>query len=112
MPEDERVKVARIQADADLRAVLHLPAGLRLLYRLAFDTCNILGGTFTGNSETFYREGRRSIGVQLWAEVQRVSPADAVRAHTEALLAQQQAFARHEAEQRQKADSADEERDE
>lgn len=111
-PRDEQVELVRLQHDADLGAVLKTPEGRRFVYRLCFDTCAILAGTFTGNSETFWREGKRSVGVFLWAEATRVSPADAVRAHEEAVLSQQQAALRQAAEDAQKAHEADEERDE
>jgi hypothetical protein len=58
----------------DLRAVLATPAGRRFVFRLLDDRCKVSSVSFTGNSETFYREGRRSVGVELMQIIQEIAP--------------------------------------
>lgn len=64
----------RRRQDADMRAVLSTPEGRRFFFRLLDGVCNLHGGTFTGNSQTFHLEGRRSVGVELLKEAQGVAP--------------------------------------
>lgn len=34
--------------------------------------CNVFGSVFTGNSRTFFLEGRRDIGLKMYKEIQEV----------------------------------------
>lgn len=47
-----------------LEAVLSTAQGRWFLMRL-LDTCCIMQTTFTGNSQSFYNEGRRSVGIDI-----------------------------------------------
>lgn len=58
----------REQERADLRAILDTPGGRRFIAR-CLQKCGVFASTFTGNSETFFREGRRSVGLELLDEV-------------------------------------------
>lgn len=83
--EAERRRLTQEQYDADLRELLSTSAGRRFFYRVCHDTCRILAKSYTGNSDTFFNEGRRSIGVFLWEEGQRVAPADVVQCLVDSL---------------------------
>lgn len=61
------------QQEKDLVEILDLPAGRRVLMRL-IDSTGVFSRSFTGNSETFHREGRRSVGLDLIEEIERISP--------------------------------------
>jgi len=47
--------------------------------------CNLYGDNFTGNSHTFYLEGKRSVGLELLQLLEDVSPG----AYAELLLEKQ-----------------------
>jgi hypothetical protein len=72
------------QAASDLRAVMGTVPGRRLLWRL-LARCRIYQSTFTGSSETFFLEGKRSVGLEVLADIHRHCP-DLY------LLAQQEVF--------------------
>lgn len=59
--------------DEDLRAVMSTAQGRRFLWRLLEQT-GIYKLSYTGNSETFFNEGQRNIGLKLLAEMHRVDP--------------------------------------
>lgn len=86
-----RREMMKARHDEDLRNLMEQPAFRRFLYRLCFDTCRMLADSFTGNSETFHREGRRSVGVYMWGEASRVSPKNIVHTLSEALASEQEA---------------------
>lgn len=52
----------------DLRRLLHEPWGRRLAYRLLEDA-GVWASSFTGNSHTFYNEGRRNYGLDLYRDL-------------------------------------------
>lgn len=68
--------------------MLSTPAGRRFYWRLLDQVAGVFSGTFTGSSQTFYAEGRRSVGIDLMREGQRVAPELYVRTLTEQLEAQ------------------------
>lgn len=69
----EREELAEEQALADMRAVLDTPEGRRVLRALvAF--CGVFHTTFTGNSETFFKEGGRNVGLKILADVRIAAP--------------------------------------
>lgn len=84
-----RQAAALKQADRDLEAVLDLPAGRRMLMRL-IDQTGVFTRSFTGNSETFHREGRRSVGLDLVEHLERVQPGAFAALQREALTLRQQ----------------------
>lgn len=57
------------QAKADLRRVMGSESGRRFINRL-LSRCGVYRSSFTGNSETFFREGARNVGLFLLAEIQ------------------------------------------
>ncbi len=58
---------------ADMRAVLDTPEGRRVMKNLIGFT-GVFRTTFTGNSETFYREGARQVGLKIIADVRLSAP--------------------------------------
>lgn len=64
-------KTALRQADQDLEKVLATPEGRRVLTRV-IDNAGVFNRSFTGNSETFFREGRRSVGLDLVEHITRL----------------------------------------
>jgi hypothetical protein len=48
--------------------------GMRDLLWHVLSMCNVWGGTFTGNSQTFYLEGKRQVGIELLQLIEEVDP--------------------------------------
>ena len=55
---------------ADLRWIMSDARGRRFIWRMLGIT-GIFRSSFTGNSETFFREGERNVGLKLLTEVTR-----------------------------------------
>lgn len=75
-PEQVRPRRKKIQAaskddDAALLAMMQNPAGRRSLWRI-ISRCGVYQTSMTGNSQTFFLEGQRNIGLWLMAECERV----------------------------------------
>lgn len=58
---------------ANVREVIKSGAGRKVLYHI-LDICNLYGESFTGNSQTFFIEGKRSIGLQVLGLIQEADP--------------------------------------
>jgi len=56
-----------------LRNVMSTSAGRKVVYAL-LDDCNLFGSSFTGNSQTFYLEGRRDVGLTLLGWLEEADP--------------------------------------
>lgn len=69
----ERDKLEAEEARADLRWVMNHVRGRRFMRRL-IDISGVYRGSFTGNSETFFREGERSVGIQVLRQIQESCP--------------------------------------
>lgn len=66
-------KLAVSQRDADLQAVMNLPAGRRFLWDLIDRRCNAHGtGYSASGSEMYFLAGQRDIGVALRLDLQRL----------------------------------------
>ena len=60
----------RLRQEAnDLRDVMARPEGRRVMWRVLV-SAGIYSDGFTGDNRTFFNEGRRSIGLQLMAELE------------------------------------------
>ncbi len=57
----------------DVRKVLLSPEGRRLIWRL-MSYARIFKPSYTGNSETFFNEGRRDVGLLILEEVMAAKP--------------------------------------
>lgn len=70
------------RAERDLLKALELAMAVpasRVLVRWILEQCGLFEPSFTGNSETFYKEGRRSIGLEIIAALNKVDPYEVVR---------------------------------
>lgn len=69
---ESKAKRKMRQEDEDLRAVMLTPQGRRAIWRILCST-GARRSSFTGNSETFFREGERNVGLRLQEHVERVA---------------------------------------
>ena len=60
---------------ADLEWLMSSPRGRRIIWRVLTAT-GLYVSSFTGNSETFFREGKRAIGLELQGKVAKAAPRD------------------------------------
>lgn len=58
---------------ADIKALMGIPAFRRYAKRY-LGICNVFQTTFTGSSETFFREGKRAVGTTMFGEIMKVTP--------------------------------------
>lgn len=63
----------REQEVNDLKWLMAHKQGRRIMWRL-LEFAGVYRTSFTGNSETFFREGQRNVGLKFLAEVQENSP--------------------------------------
>lgn len=77
---EERVKDRRLGAKfrrerevGDLKRVLALPEGRRMVRRL-LGFCRVFETSMTGTSQTFFNEGMRNVGLMLIREVSEAAP--------------------------------------
>lgn len=68
---------------ADLREVLALPAGRRILWWV-LEEAGIYRSSFTGNNTTFYNEGMRQVGLLLLGKIVEAKPEAMIQMMTEA----------------------------
>lgn len=55
----------------DLRKVLSTREGVNVIWKI-LEKCALFDISFTGNSTTFFKEGRRSIGHEILADINQV----------------------------------------
>jgi hypothetical protein len=60
----DRKSLASLQETEDLKWLLSDKRGRRVLWRI-LERTGLYRTSFTGNSETYFREGQRDIGLQL-----------------------------------------------
>lgn len=58
----------------DLGAVLSTVEGRRFLFDMIDRRCMVFSQSYTGNSETYLREGQRKVGIDLMVEIQKLYP--------------------------------------
>lgn len=68
-----RAKDARAREVADFVALMGTESGRRFVWRLLGKT-GLYRSSFTGNSETFFREGERNIGLWVMSEIDALCP--------------------------------------
>lgn len=70
----ERAAEARRRIDIeDFKSLMKLKEGRRFIWRVLSET-GVYRSSFTGNSETFFKEGKRSIGLILIGELHTICP--------------------------------------
>ena len=73
---DARVRKSRAESVSeadDIKWLMSGKRGRRVMWRL-LDRAGVYRSSFTGNSETFFREGERNIGLAFLAQVLDVAP--------------------------------------
>lgn len=66
-------KMVREQQLEDLRQVMSTPNGRRFVWRFLSDA-NVFRSCFTGNSTTFYLEGRRDVVLPYYQDIMQACP--------------------------------------
>lgn len=73
----ERARLKEVFNDrtfaADLCSVLELPAGRRIIWWI-LEAAGVYRSSFTGNSTTFFNEGRRDIGLLILGKLSEIKP--------------------------------------
>ena len=57
---------------AELKSVLESKSGRALIWRY-LSLCGVFQLSYTGNSETFFKEGKRDVGLKIMAEIMEAS---------------------------------------
>lgn len=70
---DDREKFTRRRDLLDVRDILATPCGRRFIWRY-LSICGVFKLSFTGNSETFFNEGQRNVGLRLMTDVMDADP--------------------------------------
>jgi hypothetical protein len=70
---DQAQKVERDQEKADFAWLMSDKRGRRFMWRM-LEVTGVYRSSFTGNSETFFREGARNVGLKLIADIHEFSP--------------------------------------
>lgn len=70
---DERNKLSIEQERDDFKWLMGSKRGRRIVWRL-LERTGVYRTSFTGNSETFFREGQRNVGLMLMAQIHEVCP--------------------------------------
>jgi hypothetical protein len=70
---NERTKLTLQVEQDDFKWLMSSKRGRRIMWRLLEKT-GVYRSSFTGNSETFFREGMRNVGLMLMAQVNEFSP--------------------------------------
>jgi hypothetical protein len=81
---DRHRKDKEAQTLRDLRWVMSTAQGRRFMFDLIDQRCLVFSPSYTGNSETYLREGRRIVGIEVMREVQKECAAEYVQMMSEA----------------------------
>lgn len=63
-------KAKEQQRVADMKWIMSDPRGRRFMFALLDQRCIVFSRSYTGSSETYLREGRRAVGIELMEELQ------------------------------------------
>jgi hypothetical protein len=74
----------KTRQDDDLRTVMGTEQGRRFIWDLLGDA-GVYRTSFTGNSETFFNEGKRQIGLAILARITETCPGEYLKMQQEAL---------------------------
>lgn len=66
-------KLERDQEKADFAWLMSDKRGRRFIWRMLENT-GVYRSSFTGNSETFFREGARNVGLKLISDIHEFAP--------------------------------------
>jgi hypothetical protein len=88
--ERQRQKDRSQQLEDDVRQVMATANGRRFVWELVDTLCGTFAGSFAGEPHaTSFNEGRRSVGLAVMQQVQRLSPREWVQALAEALASRE-----------------------
>lgn len=68
-----KAKVLQKEAKEEIIALMALPAFRRFIWEILEKT-HIFSTSFTGNSETFFKEGERNVGLRIFLRLQENDP--------------------------------------
>lgn len=68
-----RDRERELQEIEDVKSLLDTPLGRRFYWRY-LGNCGVFETSFTGSSATFYKEGKRAIGLMLMADINEHMP--------------------------------------
>lgn len=74
----------------DLGTIMGTVEGRRFVFDLIDRRCLVFSQSYTGNSETYLREGQRKVGIDLMVEIQREYPSQYVMMLQEQFTLQKQ----------------------
>ncbi len=69
----EKTKARDNQFKEDIKTLMALPAFRRFVWWL-LECTHVFRTSFTGNSETFFKEGERNIGLKVFLRIQEETP--------------------------------------
>lgn len=78
----EKTKAERDQEVSDLRQVMSTRAGRAFVWRILAEA-GVFRISYTGNSDTYFNEGRRALGVALFADINEFCFGDYLKARSE-----------------------------
>jgi hypothetical protein len=68
-----KIDATRQQELVDFAQIMSTHVGRRFMWRM-LEITGFQKTSFTGNSTTFFNEGQRNIGLQLWADMNAACP--------------------------------------
>jgi hypothetical protein len=70
----ERSEKRKMERDSrDFRSIMETQPGRRFVAHL-LDFCGFQKSSFTGNSTTFFNEGKREVALELWRQINMACP--------------------------------------
>ncbi|RUM90705.1 MAG: hypothetical protein DSZ27_08420 [Thiomicrospira sp.] len=90
--DEEYIKQQKAQDDErrhqleDIQFILASEQGRRFMSRLIHDVCGIHRSTFTGNSQGYFLEGQRNVGLTFFGDIVEANP----EAYTKILMENKQ----------------------
>lgn len=82
---ESKARRKRDQDNEDLLAVMSTHEGRRFVWKI-LESAGLYKLSYTGNSETFFNEGQRNVGLKLLSELQKVTPDEYLRMTQECQL--------------------------
>jgi hypothetical protein len=70
---EQKNKNRRLQYLEDLRDILSRPSGVRFFNEF-FNEGKMFCSTFTGNSQTFFNEGKRAVALKFFGDIAEAAP--------------------------------------
>lgn len=70
---EDKARLTRQVEKEDIKWLMSGKRGRRIMWRL-LERTGIFRSSFTGNSETYFREGMRNVGLMLMAQINEACP--------------------------------------